>query len=67
MAIVSDSVPHIVRTAKDPRQEGLFNVTVSKVDEVNSSVRLIQLDLPNTGVGPNDAPPYPVDRLQQSF
>jgi hypothetical protein len=51
MASASDSVPHIVRTAKDPRQQGLFNVKVSEVDQVNSLVRIIQLELPNNVVG----------------
>jgi hypothetical protein len=51
MVTASDSLPHIIRTAKDPRQDGLYSVTISKIDEVNSSVRLIQLALPNAGVG----------------
>jgi hypothetical protein len=51
MATISKSTPHIVRTAKDPRQQGLHRVTVSKVEQVNSSVRLIQLEFPSTGVG----------------
>lgn len=54
MATISDSTPHVVRTAKDPRQRGLHRVTVSKVEQVNSSVRLIQLQLPSTGVGPSN-------------
>jgi hypothetical protein len=56
MASVSDSVPHIVRTAKDPRQQSLFNVKVSEVDQVNSFVRLIQLELPKNGVGSSHVP-----------
>ena len=51
MAAISNSIPHIVRTAKDPRQEGLLDARVSQVEEVNSSVRLIKLELPSTGVG----------------
>ncbi len=56
MASVFNSVPHIIRTAKDPRQLDLHKVIVSKVDEVNSSVRLIQLQFPNTGVGTSKFP-----------
>lgn len=63
MATVSNSIPHIIRTAKDPRQEGLFNVHVSKVDQVNSSVRLIQLELPNTTVGPKHVPAFAAGRF----
>ncbi|KAF7508018.1 hypothetical protein GJ744_009915 [Endocarpon pusillum] len=48
MASVSNSLPHIVRTAKEPRQHHLHSVMLSKVDQVNSSVRLIQLQFPNT-------------------
>jgi hypothetical protein len=53
MATLSSSIPHIIRTAKDPRQQGLHRVTVSKVDQVNSYVRLIQLELPSN-VGPSN-------------
>ena len=56
MASVSNSIPHIIRTAKDPRQHDLHRVIVSKVDEVNSSVRLVQLQFPNTGVSPSKFP-----------
>jgi CHAD domain-containing protein len=51
MASDTASIPHIIRTAKDPRQEGLHDVRVSKVDQVNSFVRMIQLALRNDGVG----------------
>lgn len=60
MAAVSDTIPHIVRTAQVPRQEGLHHVQVSKIDQVNSSVRLIQLQLPSTDVGPEIVPAYDI-------
>lgn len=58
MATVSDSIPHLVRTARDPRQQGLHRVNVSKVDQVNSLVRLIQLELPSNSVGQMPCPVY---------
>lgn len=58
MATVSDSIPHLVRTSNDPRQEGLHFVTVSKVHEVNSSVRLIRLQLADGGVSLNEVLAY---------
>ena len=51
MAHISAATPHIVRTAKDSRQEGHHHVRISKIDQVNSSVRLIQLQLSSTDVG----------------
>ena len=50
MASVVDAIPHMTRTATDPRQTGLYKVTVSKVDQVNAKIRLIQLALPKDGV-----------------
>src|SRR5947209_3401958 len=50
MASVVDSIPHTVRTAKDPRQAGLYNVTISRIEQVNSRIRLQQLSLPRDGV-----------------
>ncbi|RHZ68498.1 FAD-dependent oxidoreductase [Aspergillus thermomutatus] len=40
------SVPHLVRTAAEPRQNRMFTVRLSHVDEVNPTVRLIQLTIP---------------------
>jgi hypothetical protein len=40
------SVPHLVRTAAEPRQNRLYTVRLSHVDEVNPTVRLIQLTIP---------------------
>jgi hypothetical protein len=52
MATASSSVPHLERTKNDFRQEGLlYNAKISKVDEVNSSIRLIELALPHNEVG----------------
>lgn len=39
----TDSVPHVERTAGDPRQEGLHRVFVSDVREVNEDVRIVRL------------------------
>ncbi|ETN37187.1 uncharacterized protein HMPREF1541_08177 [Cyphellophora europaea CBS 101466] len=40
-----DSIPHVVRTAHEQRQAGVWNATVSQIDEVNSSIRLIRLGI----------------------
>src|SRR5271156_1372285 len=50
MASVVDSIPHTVRTAKDPRQAGLYDVTLSRIEQVNSRIRLLRLSLPRDGV-----------------
>lgn len=51
MAAISKSIPHLVRTARDARQEGLYNARISQVEQINPSVRLIKLELPSTSVG----------------
>ncbi|XHG01398.1 hypothetical protein AWENTII_004781 [Aspergillus wentii] len=41
-----DSVPHEVRTAAEPRQNRLYNVRLSHIEQVTASVRLLQLTIP---------------------
>ena len=41
-----DSIPHELRTAAEPRQNRLHSVRLSHVEQVNPSVRLLQLALP---------------------
>ncbi|KAJ5769907.1 uncharacterized protein N7511_001958 [Penicillium nucicola] len=41
-----DSIPHELRTAAEPRQNRLHRVRLSHVEQVNPSVRLLQLALP---------------------
>ena len=64
MASVVDSIPHTVRTAKDPRQAGLYDVTLARIEQVNSRIRLLQLSLPRDGVRQSTlfAHPYNVFR-----
>ncbi|KAI9376007.1 hypothetical protein BJX61DRAFT_539320 [Aspergillus egyptiacus] len=40
------SIPHTVRTAAEPRQNRLFTVRLSHIEEVNPTVRLLRLTLP---------------------
>src|ERR1700712_1469423 len=51
MATVKDSIPHILRTAEDPRQQGIWSARLSKIEQVNSKIRLLRLSLPKDGVG----------------
>lgn len=44
------SLPHLLRTAAEPRQNRLYNVHVSHVEQVNPSVRLFQLAIPPQNV-----------------
>ena len=39
-------VPHQVRTAAEPRQNRLYTVRLTHVDELNPTVRLLQLTIP---------------------
>ena len=43
-------VPHIIRTAADPRQSGMHTVFVSDIQEVNENIRLILLLIPTDEV-----------------
>ncbi|KAH8427973.1 FAD-dependent oxidoreductase [Aspergillus melleus] len=44
------SVPHLVRTAAEPRQNRLYNVHISHIEQVNPSIRLFQLAIPPQNV-----------------
>ena len=50
MASVANSIPHAVRTANDPRQADFYDVTVSRVEQVNPRIRLLRLSLLRDGV-----------------
>ena len=54
-----DSIPHVVRTAHEQRQAGVWNATVSQIDEVNSSIRLIRLGIVGAAVGASSSPVKP--------
>ncbi|KAJ5679548.1 Riboflavin synthase-like beta-barrel [Penicillium macrosclerotiorum] len=41
-----DSIPHELRTAAEPRQNRLYPVRLTHVEQVNSSVRLLQFAIP---------------------
>lgn len=43
-----DSIPHELRTAAEPRQIHLYPVRLSQVDQVNPSIRLLRLALPDS-------------------
>ncbi|EXJ88494.1 hypothetical protein A1O1_05424 [Capronia coronata CBS 617.96] len=49
MATLIDSIPHIIRTAEDPRQEGVWTARLSRIDQVNSKIRVLRLSLPKDG------------------
>lgn len=50
MATVNDSIPHVVRTAEDPRQQGVWTARLSRIEQVNPTIRLLRLSLPKDGV-----------------
>jgi hypothetical protein len=41
-----ESIPHELRTAAEPRQNRLYPVRLSHIEQVNPSVRLLQFTLP---------------------
>ncbi|KAJ5380152.1 uncharacterized protein N7496_002580 [Penicillium cataractarum] len=41
-----DSIPHELRTAAEPRQNRLYPVLLSHVEQVNPSIRLLQFTIP---------------------
>ncbi|KIX01869.1 uncharacterized protein Z518_09596 [Rhinocladiella mackenziei CBS 650.93] len=49
MATVKDSIPHIIRTAEDPRQNGVWSGRLSRIEQVNSKIRLLRLSLSRDG------------------
>ncbi|KAJ5454443.1 uncharacterized protein N7458_005399 [Penicillium daleae] len=42
-----DSIPHELRTAAEPRQNRLYPVHLSHVEQVNPSIRLLQFTIPD--------------------
>lgn len=46
LASKKTSVPHKLRTAAEPRQNILYNVRLSHIEEVNPTVRLLHLAIP---------------------
>ena len=51
MATVKDSIPHVVRTAKDERQRTMYSASIGRIEQVNSTIRLLRLYLDNEQVG----------------
>ncbi|KAJ6171171.1 hypothetical protein N7470_000238 [Penicillium chermesinum] len=41
-----DSIPHELRTAAEPRQQGLYPVRLTRVEQANPSIRLLQFGIP---------------------
>lgn len=50
-----DSIPHVVRTAADQRQRSMFSATIGRIEQVNSTIRLLRLYLDNDQVGDHRA------------
>lgn len=46
MTTRKDSIPHETRTAAEPRQNKLYTVRLARVEQINPSVRLLRLALP---------------------
>lgn len=46
----ADSIPHVDRTASEPRDPNLRSMRLAKVEEVNSTIRLFKLRAPESGV-----------------
>ncbi|KAL4781432.1 hypothetical protein BJX76DRAFT_350150 [Aspergillus varians] len=55
------SIPHTVRTAAEPRQNRLFPVRLSHIEQANPEVRLLQLTIP-----PSVQDPESQDQLEES-
>ncbi|PYH46724.1 FAD-dependent oxidoreductase [Aspergillus saccharolyticus JOP 1030-1] len=49
------SLPHQMRTAAEPRQNRLYNVRLSHIEQVNPCVRLLQLTIPPEVQNPDDS------------
>lgn len=45
-----DSIPHELRTAAEPRQNRLYPVRLSHVEQINPSIRLLQLAIPQENI-----------------
>lgn len=48
----SNNVPHVIRTAADPRQSAMYTVFLSDAQQVNEDIRLIRLSIPTSEVIP---------------
>jgi len=46
-----DNIPHVVRTAADQRQKDMVKATIGRIEQVNSTIRLLRLYLDNDQVG----------------
>ncbi|RDK38532.1 hypothetical protein M752DRAFT_269584 [Aspergillus phoenicis ATCC 13157] len=54
------SLPHQLRTAAEPRQNRLYNVRLSHVEQANPFVRLLQLTIPPEVQNAEDEATYPL-------
>ena len=46
ISTLKSSLPHVERTAAEPRQNKLYNVQLSHIEQVNPTVRLLRLAIP---------------------
>jgi len=46
-----DNIPHVVRTAADERQKVMYSATIGRIEQVNSTIRLLRLYLDPDQVG----------------
>ncbi|KAJ6189689.1 hypothetical protein N7519_004597 [Penicillium mononematosum] len=53
-----ESIPHELRTAAEPRQNRLYPVRLSHIEQVNPSVRLLQFALPSQENNDNNQQPF---------
>ncbi|KAJ6090120.1 hypothetical protein N7486_008935 [Penicillium sp. IBT 16267x] len=51
-----DSIPHELRTAAEPRQNRLYPVHLTHVEQVNRSIRLLQFTIPDPENGDQQQP-----------
>lgn len=51
MATVKDDIPHVIRTAADQRQQGMYGATIGRIEQVNSTIRTFRLYLDRDQVG----------------
>ncbi|MCJ1243110.1 hypothetical protein MMC30_000307 [Trapelia coarctata] len=49
MSISRSALSHIERTAREPRQNALHQVVLSRIDQVNPKIRLLRLEIPDRG------------------
>jgi len=43
------ALSHIERTAREPRQNALHQVVLSRIEQVNPKIRLLRLEIPDRG------------------